>query len=589
TPLDKYTRGEGWRMAVILNGSIVNTATVSSPLRDSVSISGSFTQREANRLEADLKAGSLTFAPHILSEKNVSPELGLRDRAMGIIATIVALVLVILVMVGYYRFAGFIASIAVLFNLLIIWATLQNISATVTLAGIAGIILTVGMAVDANVLVFERIREEFAVSGRIASAVHAGYKKAFSAILDSNVTTIIAALILLHFDSGPIKGFAVTLIIGIASSMFTALFLTRYFFGGWVENPKNKVLKMSNWIKKTDFNFLKYGKVSLYSTIAVALVGGYLLVSQRSTMLGMDFTGGYSVSLEVEAKDINGDYQNAVEKALIAAGATAQDFQVRSLSPANNIKILLGRSLDQTGKPFYNMPLETDKKGVSFPYQNNPRLVWVVDALEKNGLTLTPQAIKQLESNWTSISGQMSNAMRNNAILGLSIALLCILAYITFRFEFKYAISATLGLAIDVAITMAFVSILHALKVPVQIDLNTIAALMTIIGYSLNDTIIIFDRIREDLKRMRKHSFKDVVNHALNVTLSRTVMTSGTTLVVLLALLFLGGSAIFGLSLVMVIGVIFGTFSSLFIAAPLLLFFHKKERSKAEKIAMHEN
>ena len=163
TPLDKFSRGEGWRMAVILNGSIVNTAIVSSPLRDNVSISGSFTQREANRLEADLKAGSLSFAPHILSEKNVSPELGLKDRAMGILATILALALVIFIMVGYYRFAGIIASVAVLVNLLIIWATLVNISATVTLAGIAGIILTVGMAVDANVLVFERIREEFAV------------------------------------------------------------------------------------------------------------------------------------------------------------------------------------------------------------------------------------------------------------------------------------------------------------------------------------------------------------------------------------------------------------------------------------------
>ncbi|MCB1110128.1 MAG: protein translocase subunit SecD, partial [Chlamydiia bacterium] len=588
TPLDRFSHGEGWRMAVILNGSVVNTATVSSPLRDSVSISGSFTQREANRLEADLKAGSLTFAPHILSEKNVSPELGLRDRTMGIVATIVALALVILVMVGYYRFAGVVASVAVLFNLLIIWATLQNISATVTLAGIAGIILTVGMAVDANVLVFERIREEFAISGRIAQAVHAGYKKAFSAIIDSNITTIIAALILLHFDSGPIKGFAITLIIGIVSSMFTALFMTRYFFSGWVENPKHKALKMANLIKKTQFNFLKYGKVSLYTTIAVALVGGYLIVSKRSSMLGMDFTGGYSVTLEVEPKGEE-NYQAQVEKALLAAGIAAQDVQVRSLSPSNYIKLLLGRSLDQAGKPFYDMPLETDQKDISFAYQNNPRLVWVVDALEKSGIALTPQSVKHLDSNWTSISGQMSNAMRNSAIFGLSIALICILAYITFRFEFKYAISATLGLAIDVAVTMAIVSILHAFGTPVQIDLNTIAALMTIIGYSLNDTIIIFDRIREDLKKMRKHSFKDVVNHALNVTLSRTVMTSGTTLVVLLALLFLGGSAIFGLSLVMVIGVIFGTFSSLFVAAPLLLFFHKKEKAKAEKLAMHEN
>lgn len=588
TPLDKYSRGNGWRMAVILNGSVVNTATVSSPLKDNVSISGSFTQREANRLEADLKAGSLSFAPHILSEKNVSPELGLKDRTMGILATALALILVIAIMVGYYRFAGVIASVAVLVNLIIIWATLVNISATVTLAGIAGIILTVGMAVDANVLVFERIREEFAISGRLSQAIHAGYRKAFSAIIDSNVTTIIAALILLQFDSGPIKGFAVTLIIGIVSSMFTALFMTRYFFAGWVKNPKNKILKMANFIKQTHVNFLKYGKLSIYSSIAVILVGGYLLIAEKTTMLGMDFTGGYSVSLEVEAKGEE-NYRIKVEQALYGAGIAAQDVQVRALSPSNNIKILLGRSLDQTGRPFASMPFETTDKDVKYLYENNPRLVWVVKALEKEGLSITPQSLKTLDSHWTSISGQMSNAMRNNALIGLAVALLCILIYITFRFEFKYAISATLGLAIDVGITLALMAILHAIGVPVQLDLNTIAAIMTIIGYSLNDTIIIFDRIREDLKHMRKHSFKDVVNHALNVTLSRTVMTSGTTLVVLLALLFLGGSAIFGLSLVMVIGVVFGTFSSLYVAAPLLLFFDRKEKEKAEKIALHEN
>jgi len=481
-----------------------------------------------------------------------------------------------------------IASVAILFNLLIIWATLQNISATVTLAGIAGIILTVGMAVDANVLVFERIREEFSSSGRIAQAVHAGYRKAFSAILDSNVTTLIAALILLQFDSGPIKGFAVTLIIGIVSSMFTALFMTRYFFAGWVKNPKHKALKMANMIKKTHFNFLKYGKVSLYGVIAVALVGGYLLIAQRNTMFGMDFTGGYSVSLEVEPQ-ADASYRSSVEKALIAAGASAQDVHVRELSPASNLKILLGRSLDQSGKPFYTMPLETDAKNITYAYQNNPRLVWMVSALEQGGVHLTPQSLKNLDTSWSSISGQMSDSMRNSAIIGLSLALICILAYITLRFEFKYAISATLGLAIDVIVTGALMSILHFLGMPLQIDLNTIAAIMTIIGYSLNDTIIIFDRVREDLKHMRKHSFKDVINHALNVTLSRTVMTSGTTLVVLLALLSLGGSAIFGLSVVMIIGVVFGTFSSFFVAAPLLLFFHKKEESKAEKLSLNEN
>ncbi len=209
SPLENFSRGRGWRMAVLLNDSIISAPTLDSGLRESAMISGSFTQREVSRLAADLKAGSLTFTPHILSEKNVSPELGKADRIKGITATAAALLLVIGSMLAYYRFAGLVASIAVLFNLLILWATLQNLGATLTLAGLAAVVLTVGMAVDANVLVFERIKEEFPSRAASASALSAGYKKAYSAIIDSNVTTIIAALILLNFDAGPIKSFAV--------------------------------------------------------------------------------------------------------------------------------------------------------------------------------------------------------------------------------------------------------------------------------------------------------------------------------------------------------------------------------------------
>ncbi|GAB4186157.1 MAG: protein translocase subunit SecDF [Simkaniaceae bacterium] len=588
TPLERFSSGKGWRMAVILNGSIISSPVLESALRDQVMITGSFTQREVNKLEADLKAGSLTFAPYILSEKNVSPELGFKERTQGILATVLALVLVIFVMIGYYRFAGLVASVAVLFNLLIMWATLQNINATITLAGIAGIILTVGMAVDANVLVFERIKEEFAISGRIAQAVQAGYKKAYSAIIDSNITTIIAALILLHFDSGPIKGFAVTLIIGIISSMFTALFMTRYFFAGWVQKPKHKKLTMSNLIPKTKFNFLKYTRLSIVSSIIVILIGGYLLTAQRNTIFGMDFTGGFALTVELEpAKETN--YRFEVEKALVDAGASSQDIQVRELSPANHLRIFFSKSMDEKDKPFYGMPFEIENDDLEYSFENNPRITWAVQALEKHGIQLLPKSLETLDKSWVSISGQMSDTMRNNALIGLAIALFCIMVYITLRFEFKYAIAATLGLAHDILITMGVIGLLYALKVPVQIDLNTIAALMTIVGYSLNDTIIIFDRIREDVRIHRKLTFWDIINHALNTTLSRTIMTSSTTLLVLIALVAFGGSTIFGFSLVMSIGVIVGTFSSLFVASPLLLFFHKKELTKVEKVGYNNN
>jgi len=577
TPAALVSKDRGWRMAVILNGTVISAPTLDSALRDSAMISGSFSQREVNQLEADLKAGSLSFTPRILSEKNVSPELGSHERTLGILAMVIALVLVITVMVFYYRFAGVIASLSVLLNLLIMWAALQNIQATMTLASIAGIILMVGMAVDANVLVFERIREEFALTGRIASAVHAGYRKAFSAILDSNVTTIIAALILLHFDAGPVKAFAITLIIGIISSLFTALFVTRYFFAGWVQHPEHKTLRMCNLIKSTNFNFLKYAKPTLLLSALIVVIGSALFFAQRQTILGMDFTGGYSLSFELQ-KLPSDTYRNAVEKALLKQGAPAKDFQVRELSPNNHIQLFLSTSMDESGHPFYGMPIEAEV--LNYPYEKNPKIAWVVQALKNSDLTLTPASLEQLESHWSEMSGQMSDTMRNNALVGLTIALLSILVYITVRFEFKYAMSATLCLAHDLIFTVAFIGILHACGVAIQIDLNTIAALLTICGYSLNDTIIVFDRIREEVTKKHKTSFSEMINHALNVTLGRTTMTSSTTLLVLLPLLLLGGSTIFGFALVMIIGVVFGTLSSWFIASPLMLYFHYREVEK---------
>ena len=566
-------------MAVLLNESVITSPSLGYAIRDGGSIEGSFTQREISQLEADLKAGSLSFTPRILSEKNVSPELGVKERNFGILATVIALALVVICMMAYYRFGGIIASIAVIVNLLIMWATLQNIGATLTLATIAGGILTLGMAVDANVLVFERIREEFMLSGRLASSVHAGYRKAFSAIFDSNVTTIIAALVLTQFDSGPIKGFAITLIIGIASSMFTALFMTRYFFAGWVQNPKHTKLNMSQFIKGTKFNFMKYGKLAGILACSIILAGSFLFMKQRNTILGMDFTGGYSLNIELTPQaDTN--YREAIEKALVAKGASSRDFQVRQLTPNNHIRLFLSKAMQEAGNPFFEMPTETDNPGSSYTYETNPRLLWIVDAIESGGLALSADSLEGLHLHWSEISGQLSDSMRNSALIGLGIAILCILGYITYRFEFKYALASTLCLGHDIAITLASISILNYFGITLQIDLNTIAALMTIVGYSLNDTIIVFDRVREDLQTMKKSSFVEIINHALNITLSRTTMTSMTTLLVLLPLVLLGGSTIFAFALVMIIGVVFGTLSSLFIAAPILNYFQVRQKEK---------
>lgn len=580
TEKEEYSQNSGWRMAVILNGYAISEPTLNQPLSSQAMIYGKFSQREVNKLVSDLKAGSLSFTPRILSEQNVSPDLGKDERERGVFSAFVGLLLVISCMIFYYRFGGLVASVAVILNLLILWGVLQNLNAALTLAGIAGIILTVGMAVDANVLIFERIREEFAISGRIASAIQNGYQKAFVAILDSNLTTIMAALILMQFDSGPIKGFALTLIIGIASSMFTALFLTRYFFAGWVQNPKNKELKMAKFIGNTQFDFLSKSKFAIVSSIIVIVLGSFFLVEQYKSIMGMDFSGGYALNVQIH-ENTDQNYRQKLLAAMLENGAEDGDVQIRELNKANHLRIQYGMSMEEPGHPFHEMPVEVESSG--YAYEKNPRILWTVQSVEKAGLSIETERLEDLDKTWTSISGQFSDVMRQNALFGLFVALISILFYITLRFEFKYAISSVVGIGHDIFLTLGVIGLLHKIGIPIQMNMESIAAFMTMIGYSLNDTIIVFDRIREDAQIMRKHSFRDVVNHALNVTLSRTVLTSGTTLLVLLALLILGGNLIFDFALVMTLGVVLGTISSWFIATPVLLYLHESKQ-KALKL-----
>jgi SecD/SecF fusion protein len=438
------------------------------------------------------------------------------------------------------------------------------------------------MAIDANVLVFERYREEYKISGRVASAIQAGYSKAFTAIVDSNITTILAALILLQFDSGPIRSFAVMLIIGIISSMFTALFMTRFFFAGWVKRNKDKPLVMSDFIGKPNFDFLAFAKPVIIGSVIVMVLGAGLFYNQKSTIFGMDFTGGYSLNVDLKEKENIDSYRLLVKDALVDAGANTADVDVRQLTRPNQLRIQLSTGMEEPGRPFNGMADIKEVPGSAFEYENNPRLAWVVHALAEKGLEIPDSQLATLNSNWTIVSGQLSDTMRNNAIMALGLALLSILIYITFRFEFKFAIAAVIGLVHDVIITVGVLALFHKMGFPVQINLDVIGALMTIIGYSLNDTIIVFDRVREDTHLYRKWSYAEIINHSLNVTLSRTLMTSGTTLLVLLALVFLGGKSIFAFSLVMTIGVIVGTLSSLFVAAPVLLYFHNREIKKLE-------
>ena len=365
--------------------------------------------------------------------------------------------------------------------------------------------------------------------------------------------------------------------------------MTRYFFAGWVRNPEHKNLHMMQMLKETHINFLSWLKPAIIASVLFVLVGTYFMIQERKTIFGMDFTGGYSLTVDLEEQKAKEDYRLDVINALLDHGASRRDIEVRELSRPTQLRIQLGTSMDEQGHPFYQMPEVNSSEGkYSYDYQRDPRLNWVVDVLQSSGLTVVPSELSTLQKNWSIMSGQFSSAMRNNALFGLMAALLAILLYISFRFEFKYAIGAVVGLVHDVIITVGILAMFHAAGFPVQIDLQVIGAIMTIIGYSLNDTIIVFDRIREDEKLFRKMSFEEVINYALNITLSRTIMTSGITLLVLLTLVLLGGQSIFAFSLVMTIGVLVGTLSSLFIASPVMLYFHNREqRALLEKKSAH--
>jgi SecD/SecF fusion protein len=347
-----------------------------------------------------------------------------------------------------------------------------------------------------------------------------------------------------------------------------------------VKNPKNKELKMASLIEVKNINFLKLSKPFMVLSLLILVLGTLALTKNKNQIMGMDFTGGFAVNVELTGKQVD---SNALKAAFSKSqNVLASDYQIREFGD-NQFRISLAKSMTLKGKPFYNMPVETSVEYPTFGYEKNPKLVWLVQTLEQSDLNLTKSSLETIDQNFRSISGQMSDTMRNNALIGIGLACLAILIYITLRFEFAYAVSATLGLVFDLVLTLAILGILNLVGVNIQIDLNIVAALMTIIGYSLNDTIIVFDRVREELKHQRHLSFREVINHSLNATLSRTLLTSGTTLVVLIALVALGGSTLLGFSLIMAIGVVVGTLSTLFISSTLLLALHSKEHKEKKK------
>lgn len=672
------------RSAIILNGIVRSAPSFKGRIFGGGVITGSFTVREAEDLAKVIKTGSLQVKPEPVSSQTIGATLGKRSIRLGVISIGVGGLLVLLFILAYYRLAGLVAFTAIALNVFLIYGIVQFIEATITLPGIAGLVLTMGMAVDANILIYERIREEIAKGKELLQAVRAGFDRAMVTILDANITTFLAGVVLYNVGVGPVRGFAVTLMVGILTSLFTALFVTRLVFHYLMDRKLLTEFKVADWFVGFKFDFVRIGKVAFGCSIAVILIGLIYAATVRSDrMLGLDFTGGASVELRLKegltplelAQRMESDPEFAAEfpDPMIntvgeLTGDTATAFTVKlKITEAQRNKLdELQAEAKQRGEVFeppYKQQLLSNAQlplvaGAFSRVQNNPwpgqpvnlayaevhfqNPVEVAEVKrrierEKGGnpevsalggdadqttdivtefpiakdatpteitdtITVALQEMTDVEGNPVALSNPIPSAeiigsrmvgqLRTAAIGAMVLSLFLIVMYIRLRFhEYKYGIGAVAALVHDVLITFCVVVAFNNLGiVNAEIDLPMIAAFLTIIGYSINDTIVIFDRVRENLSEQKrlgdsKETFSQLLNRSINQTLSRTILTSGTTLFVVMAVYLVNrgtGSGLEGFAFALTIGIFSGTYSTIFIASPLVLWLRNRETAQAE-------
>lgn len=544
----------GERMAIVLDGHLQSAPNINEPiLGGSGRIFGSFTEKEAldlaNTLENPLQAPL-----EILQEKRVDPTLGAETVASGMRAALIGLILVGVFMLVYYMVGGAIANAAIVLNLIILMGVLCSIQATLTLPGIAGIVLTIGMAVDANVLIFERIREELGAGKSLRGSVNAGYDKAFGTIFDANITTLIASVILIFMGSGSIKGFGYTLTIGILASMFTSLVFTRLIFDWLMEKNIIKRLKMLTLVGHTKINFLRLAKPAFVVSWLIILIGmGYGIFVRGDDALNHEFKGGVEITFDFTAENrVDQDEVSNAVKDVIGSEPTIQyqrDLTTGHEMLAVKTALIMDDSLDDGGRIDRTVTAVIETLNASFPNANF--------------------ALLNSDATGPSIGAEI----QRSAITSILMALLFIMIYVALRYEFGFAIGAVLAVLHDVLMTIGIY-----LLTGKQMSAPMVAAILTIIGFSINDTIVIFDRIREDLKLGVRGSFRELMNQALNETLARTVITSGTTFLAVLALNIFGGAGLNDFSFTLLVGVITGTYSSIYIACAIVLWWSKGER-----------
>lgn len=562
-------------IAIVLDSAVVSCPSVNQPITGGrSSITGNFSVEEANDLANILEIGKLPAKISMIQENTVGPSLGAKNIEASLKSLMIGFGLVIIFMVIYYGGAGIISVMALLLNLFFIFGALASLGTVLTLPGIAGILLTIGMAVDANVIIFERIREEMRAGKSLYASVADGFKNSYSAIIDANVTTILTALVLARFGLGPIKGFAVVLIIGVLSSLFTAVLVGRLMIEWWLKRgrsisfwtgwSKNILANLYvNWLGKRKFAYILSGSL---------ILAGIISLSTKGLDLGVDFKGGYSFNVEFE-DGLNVD-AISIKKGL--ADAFGTEPVVKAVDTKNTFNIVTDYLIDETFDGAADTVLTHLGHGLQGVTGGKINEVEFKNSFSE-GTTHVVSSSK--------VGPTIADDIKKSSFYAAIIALVLIFAYIFIRFnKWQFSLGAVAALFHDAFILLGMFSILYnVLPFNLEIDQAFIAALLTVIGYSINDTVVVFDRIREYLGIYTDKSSDDVINMAISSTFSRTIITSLTTLFVVIILLLFGGASIKGFALALVIGILVGTYSSIFVATPIVRDLSKDLKMKSSQ------
>ena len=543
----------GDRIAIVLDGEVISAPGLKQhgPLGKNFLIDGLREPGEVQSL-ANALMNPLENALVVEEFRNVSPTLGKAVVEQGIWAGIIGLTITFVFVLLYYRMAGIVALFGLVVNGVILFGVMAMFGFTFSLPGIAGMILTIGMAVDANVLIYERLREEIQGGKSLKTAIAASYEKAFTAIFDSNFTSLITAVILFWLGSGTIKGFAVTLTIGIVASMFSAILVTRVLFRWGIDTNLLKQLSFLNLIKATKFDFLGKGRVCAMVSVALVLLAFAAFGIRKEKAFGVDFTGGTLVQFQL-GKDVKIPLSE-VEKTLQSLTLSKAAYPQEQSNPVSGTLLTIrcdSRDVDTI----------TNKLRESIPALGEKTAEANKDGLSNYVIDMSKEEVSAL----------IGGTFLKDSLIALVLGLIGILIYITVRFEFSFALGGFVAILHDVIISIGIVVLFGG-----ELSLIHVGAILTIAGYSINDTIVVFDRIRESLL-IRHGSIKGIMNEAINATLSRTLLTSATTIITVAILSFFGGSSLRDFSVMILIGLVVGTYSSIFVASPIVLWWSQRK------------